>query len=707
MTFPFPGGKGKPVHERRGSEIGSVMRAVGKILRNGVAALGFAALAAAVVSPSCRAGAGSDEVASREARASVPVFAPVPPKPPAFRSLDPVFGAVALRKWRKAYALAADTGDPVLTKVVSWIRFTTQGEHMTFGEVAAFIDANPDWPRMHDLRESAEESMTNAVPDDRVIAWFSKHPPLTPKGAMHLAKALTDKGRKAEAEKVVRHAWIHMNFPAAVERTFYRRYHRMLTESDNEQRIDRLLWDGRGWEARRMLRHVNRDYEKLAVARMRLRNYKGGVDWAIRRVPKKYLSNPGLVFERMRWHRRKHRDDEAIKYLRELPKVVPRPDLVWYDQDILARRALRDGKITLAYSLAAKHPKLTGEDFAEAEWLAGFIALRFLEEPKTALGHFTRMFDNVKYPVSRARGAYWIGLAEAALGNKAAAKKWYKKAAQHITTFYGQLAAVRLDGPGGPGRPVPPAPKISDAAAAAFADRELVHAAKLIAGSHDRNDLKAFVRQLVRLAKTPAEYALATRIALNVGRPDVAVWAAKDSLKDGVQLVQAGWPRTPMPKNRHGLEHGILLALMRQESGFNPNAVSWAGARGLMQVMPATARRVAHSLGLHFSRRKLLNDRNYNLTIGSAYFSQLLDRFSGSYVLALAAYNAGPAHVRRWLKRNGDFRKGDINVVDWIELIPIEQTRDYVERVIENVQVYRALFGSGRLRVAMPDNLRD
>ena len=654
----------------------------GRFRRNFVVALALSAVAIASTVLPCRAGA--DEVATRDAKAAVPVLAPVPPHPPAFRDFDPVFRAVELRNWGKAYALAHESGDPVLTKVVSWIRFTTHGERMTFDEVAAFIAANPDWPRMRDLRESAEEAMNEATPAARVIAWFAKHPPLTPKGAIHYADALIAQGRKADAEKLVRHAWIDMNFPPAVERTFYRRYRRMLTEADHEKRIDRLLWDGRGWEARRMLRRVKSGYAAVALARMRLRDFKGGVDWAIRRVPKEYQQDPRL---RVRAHAlappqgTRRRGDRAAA--RSFPPWCRVPTWSGSTRQILARRALRDGKITLAYSLATKHPKLDGEDFAEAEWLAGFIALRFLKEPNTALTHFTHLYDNVNFPVSRARGAYWAGVATGEMGNKAAATAWYAKAAKHITTFYGQLAATRLDGADGPGRPVPPEPEISDKAAAAFADRELVHAAKLIAGSHDRSHLKSFVRKLVRLAKTPAEHALASRIALGVGRPDVAVWAAKDLLKDGIQLVQAGWPRGPLPENRRGLEHGILLGLMRQESGFNPEAVSWAGARGLMQVMPATARKVARSLGMSFSREKLLNDRNYNLTIGAAYFSQVLKDFDGSYVLALAAYNAGPARVRRWLKRNGDFRNGDIDVVDWIELIPFEQTRDYVERVIE------------------------
>jgi soluble lytic murein transglycosylase len=626
---------------------------------------------------------------------------PLPARRPITGKLGPVFRAVELRDWNKAYALASRIPDPTLTKVVSWARFTTHGERMDFDEVTAFIKANPDWPAMNDLRESAEETLSERVDDDHVIAWFADTPPRTPKGATHLANALMAKGLRDKARAVIRNAWIEMNFSAAMERRFYSRFRKMLTAEDHKARVDRLLWDGRSWEARRMLRRIKGGYNFVALARLRLRDYRGGVDWAIRRVPDDMAEDTGLVYERLRWRRRKGRDDEAIAMIEKLPDTLPRPELVWREQGILARRALRDGKITLAYTLASKHRQHDGESFADAEFLAGFIALRFMKDPKAALEHFTRLYGKVNFPVSKSRGAYWAGRAAKELNKEADATRWFTEAARHVTTFYGQLAVAHVAGNPGPAATViAHDPDVEGAKA--FAAREVVHAAELIAASNDRRDFKTFIRHLVKLAKTPQEHALVSSIALAANRADVAVWAAKDSLKEGVHLIEAGWPRVTLPQNLRGLEPGLLLALMRQESAFDVDAVSRAGARGLMQVMPATAKRVARQLGLPFSREKLLNDPDYNMAIGTAYISQVLEEFSGSYVLALAAYNAGPSRSRRWLRRNGDFRKGEVDAIDWIELIPFEQTRDYVQRVIENVVVYRALYADRRMRVLHP-----
>ncbi|MQA66437.1 MAG: transglycosylase SLT domain-containing protein [Alphaproteobacteria bacterium] len=647
----------------------------------------------------------ADTSIARPAEAGIPHLPP-PPRPAALgRSYATVFRAIELRDWAKARALAAQTDEPVLSDLISWVRFTTRGEYMAFDEVTAFIEAHPDWPQMRDLRENAEEALNERVPDARVLAWFEKHPPITPKGAMYVTEALMRTGETARAEDLVRRTWVEENFSAPMERTFYGRYSRLLRATDHERRIDRLLWDGRGWEARRLLRRIKSGYNAVAVARMRLRAYAGGVDWALRRVPDELSKDPGLVYERLRWRRRKGRDNEAIELLKDLPAVLPRPALVWYEQGILARRALREGKADLAYRLASDHRQQEGESFADAEFLAGFIALRHLNKPDVALAHFTRLFDGVNYPVSRARGAYWAGRSARELGDKPLAALWFELGTAHFTTFYGQLAAIELDNGRAVARPIPEAPAVAETAADTFARRDVVRAAQVVAQSPERDHFKSFVRHLVRLARTPEEHALASSIAIAAGRSDVAVWAAKDSLKEGVHLIDTGWPREPLPENRRGLEIGIVLALMRQESAFNPDAVSWAGARGLMQLMPATARKVAKGLGLPFSRERLLNDPAYNMAIGSTYFSQVLEEFSGSYALALAAYNAGPSRARRWLKDLGDFRRGEIDAVDWIEMIPFDETRDYVQRVIENVQVYRALFNGRQMRIIPPGSI--
>lgn len=618
-----------------------------------------------------------------------------PPKPPAGRSVARVFSAAALGEWERAYTLARESTEPVFPKVVSWVRFATPGERVTFDEVAAFIDQNPDWPEMETLRANAEAALDGSVSLRRVIDWFGRHPPLTPEGAMALADAYLATGEQARARRTARRAWVEMNFSAAVERRFYRRFRRMLTADDHVMRLDRLLWDGRTWEARRMLDRVNAEERIVAVARIRLRRFRGGVDWAIRRIPDHRLDDVGFVYERLRWRRRKGRDDDAIALLDGLPRTLPRPERWWRERGTLARRALRRGEITRAYRLAAGHHQTGGASHADAEWLAGWIALRFLNDAKTAAGHFERVWSNVSYPISRARGAYWAGRAAEAEGARDKAREWFRKAGRHFTTFYGQLALGKLGSVSD--RPLPETPNVEAETARAYLKRDVVRAAKLIAASEDRTHFQAFIRHLVVNAGSPAEYALAAEIAIRSGRPDVALKAAKQALReDTTHLIRAGWPTGPLPRDLRGLEPSLLLALMRQESAFDPEAVSWAGARGLMQLMPATARRVARSLKMPFSRQRLLNDHHYNLAIGTAYLSDVISDFGGSYVLGLAAYNAGPSRARRWLRRHGDFRAGETDAVDWIEMIPFDQTRNYVQRVIENLQVYRAILGSGR-----------
>jgi soluble lytic murein transglycosylase len=634
-----------------------------------------------------------DAQTSRTAEAALPRL--TPPKTPARRVADPVFSAIALGRWSRAYALARRGNDPVLSKVVDWIRFTTAGEPASFEEIATFIDQNPDWPEMKSLRANAEVKLNASVPTHRVIDWLGRHEPTTPNGAIWLADAFLSKGEKELARRLVRRAWVEMNFSGRIERYFYRRYRRMLTAADHVRRLDRLLWRGRNWEARRMLPRVNAKERIIAVARIRLRRFRGGVDWAVRRMPPNRLNDLGFVYERLKWRRRKSRDSEAIALLQGLPKTLPHPKLWWRERGTLARRALRKGNVTLAYRLASSHRQSAGAGFADAEWLAGWIALRFLKDSKTAARHFERLWSKVRYPVSRSRAAYWTGRAAEAEGDAKKARDWYAKAGRFFTSFYGQLALGRLTTQDK--APLPPTPNGDKAAVSAYLGRHVVRAANLIAASQDRNHFRAFIKHLSRTAKKPAEYALAAEIALRAARPDIALRAAKRALRKNVYLMAAGWPRDPLPQNRRGLEDALLLALMRQESAFDRQALSWAGARGLMQLMPATAKVVAKRLNMPFSRKRLLADHQYNITIGTAYLSSVVSSFGGSYVLGLAAYNAGPSRARRWLRHHGDFRSGAIDAVDWIEMIPFDETRDYVQRVIENLQVYRAIFGNRRI----------
>lgn len=632
----------------------------------------------------------------------------LPVSRPAFSqsSADAALAAAAQRDWTQAYAIAAKSGDPVLRKVVAWAEYVTPGTRASFADISAFLKANPDWPSQAILRRHAEEAMTSDISDRAVLDWFAGGEPRTTAGRMRLIQALFNVGRHEEAIAYLRRTWIDSNFGSDQEKDFVKAYGRYLRKEDHSARLDRLLWDGRGPEAQRMFKFVSKDEQALAHARLQLRGMGSAVDSAIRKIPKHLANDPGLVYERVRWRRRKERDDEARQLLAKPPANLVRPDLWWQERAILARRALRTGEASVAYNLVGKQTQspASGATLADAEWLAGWIALRFLNNPDRALKHFANLYDNVRYPVSLARGAYWAARAAEAKKDMALAKEWYGKAAKHVTTFYGQLAAPHVASSLTHLIPADPTP--TPAQRKSFASRELVKATKLVARSGNRQWLRSFVLTLMEQAKSPEEQELVAELGNELRRPDLAVLASKHAVRRlGVQLVATGYPTAPVPKDVGRIEDALLLAVMRQESAFDAEAVSSAGARGLMQLMPSTAKSLARALHLPFSPDKLTADPHYNMKLGSSYLSELIADFGGSYVMGIAAYNAGPSRVRAWIKAYGDPRAGAIDIIDWIELIPFEETRDYVQRVLENLQIYRTRLEEPQIAASLREDL--
>ncbi len=357
----------------------------------------------------------------------------------------------------------------------------------------------------------------------------------------------------------------------------------------------------------------------------------------------------------------------------------------------------------LAYRLAARHGLSSGPVYAELEFLAGWVALRFIHEPDRAYNHFVGLYEVVKLPVSVARASYWAGRAADAMGYDQLAATWYRTAAEHLTTYYGQLAATALGEPKLERALDEPTP--SAAESEAFDKQELVRVLRQLSEIDATEYMRPFMLRLSELAKSPGEHALVAHLALQVDRPDLAITVAKKASYAGVVLLAEGYPLSELPPGG-SVEHPLVLAMTRQESAFDRGAVSSAGALGLMQVMPATARRVAHTLRLHFDKHRLTTDRHYNVTIGRAYLDGLLGDFSGSYVLAIAAYNAGPSRVRQWIRDYGDPRSKDVDVIDWIESIPIGETRNYVQRVLENLQLYRLRMGDQSLGSSLASDLK-
>ncbi len=612
------------------------------------------------------------------------------------------FADIRVGDWAGASVQAQQARDPLLGKAIRFLDMSRQGSSWRFADIMEFVASNPDWPLEHLLRQRAEEVITNAS-DEEVGRWFARFPPVTAMGRLREADYLLAHGQTDRAIAEIRQVWISSDFNAFDEKPILQRYGHYLRQVDDVARLDRLVWDGKEEAAHRMLPRVDAGHRAEALARLALASVSKRADKLISKVPGNLTRDPGFLFERMRWDRRKERYDAAIEILRNAPKDLVRPQLWWAERENLARHALQEGNPRLAYELARQHGMTEGPNFAEAEFLAGWIALRYLHDPKNASDHFIRLYNSVTRPISLSRGAYWAGRAQQELGNREQAHGWYSKAAQYLTTYYGQLAAAQIGADGKAA--VIDDPKPTPQETAAFDQKELVRIVRDLADAEAADFAKPFVLKLSDLAKTPGEHALVAKLATETLRPDLAVAVARRASYVGVTLLALGYPLAQMPPGGN-VEGPLVLAMARQESGLDQNAVSPVGARGILQLMPATAKRIAKDLQLPFSQQRLLTDPEYNLTLGRAYLEDMLDRFGGSYVLAVAAYNAGPARVAEWEHDLGDPRATQTDVIDWVESIPFRETRTYVQRVLENLQVYRLRMGDRNLAFSLALDLK-
>ena len=612
------------------------------------------------------------------------------------------FAAADQQQWRQALQIASQAGNPILEKVLRWDYYRQRGAAVSFEEIAGFMQANPGWPSDWRLQRRAEESLDDTVSDRTVLAWFSERRPVTGLAMIRLAETMLRNDMRDGGLQWLRYAWINESFARNDSRRIFAAHKAHFTTEDHIKRLDHLLWTGHRGSARGMLSLVPREQQLLAEARMALMARAAGVDTRIAAVPAELRDDPGLIYERARWRRRHGLDDGVRELLVDAPKAAgPAPEKWWTERKIAAREALEDGELEVAYRIAAAHSQTPGTlGFAEGEWLAGWIALRFLSRHKQALEHFTTLYGNVRYPVSQARAAYWAGRASAAANDETGSARWYGIAARLPNTYYGQLAHSAS----APGAQVelPRDPTPSAEQQAEFDRRELVRVVHALSQLRDISRTRIFLLHLSDSAKGDIEHAMVAALAHDAGLPNLAVRAAKGAMRDGHDLYERGYPvLNARPK---GVEPALMHAVARQESEFDPRAVSRADARGLMQLLPSTAKQVARGLRMRYSASRLF-DADYNVTLGSAYLAELLEDFDGSYVLALAAYNAGPSRARRWVRQNGLPGQGSIDPIDWVELIPISETRNYVQRVLENLQIYRARLADTPVDIALIQDL--
>ncbi len=633
-----------------------------------------------------------------------------PPKTGDAVAVAAAFKAIELAQPKTARSAIAKIEAPLLRKALTWFMMRDLDAAGDTLEISAFLRENPTWPDRRRLRRQAERAIPANWTATAVKAWFDGSEPVSDLGRARLGDALADLGFKAEGVALLRQAWIDGDFTPSDERAVYRRIRRDLSAADHRERLERVLWDGRFGATRRMLPRVPEDIRKLGEARFLLRHRRGNVDKAIARVPDELKRHEGLVYERLRWRRRKGRTDSAMELFADAPPDPVRPDL-WAEERIeLARQSLADGAISEAYNVARNHGLDAKEAalFSEAEWLAGWIALRFLNEPAWAYDHFRALYTAVSFPISRSRGAYWAGRAAENIGDTTSATIWYSVASSYPETFYGQLALSRLK----PGATLALPFEIArdPLTIAEFNAFEPARAAKALVEAGAREHIGALVMGVARHYDAPGWQSVVAIFARSLGRPDLAIRIAKLAARNGQLIPSAAYPTVasfglPVSEPGSEVEAALLHAVIRQESLFFPEAKSRAGALGLMQLMPATARQVAKQLGVRYNRNKLRKDPGYNRSFGDAYLGNLLKTFDGSYILSIAAYNAGPNRARRWVRAYGDPRDPDVDAIDWIESIPFDETRNYVQRVLENLQVYRAVLGGENAPVQLAQDL--
>ncbi|ALG89092.1 MULTISPECIES: lytic transglycosylase domain-containing protein [Actibacterium] len=605
--------------------------------------------------------------------------------------LTQVMRDVRADKWDMARARARGEGR-VVRDIVEW-RYLRAGEG-AFDDYREFLARNPDWPGLDRMRARGEGKIGADVAPAEVLEYFAENPPVTGLGAVRLALAYAALGRRGDAEAQAVLTWRSLPLSDMTHAILLDEFGPLLAPH-HVARLDAMLWRGDAASARLMLPLVPEGWRTLAVARMTLRNQGPGVDKLIAAVPADLQDDAGLAYERFGWRVAKGRYDDAAVLLDDRSTAADRlgqPERWANWRRILARRAMREGKVELAYRLAARHYLTEGADFADLEWLAGFVALRLKHQPELALTHFRRFDAGVETPISLGRAGYWQGRALEALGRLPEAQAAYASGGQHQSGFYGQLAAERA------GLPMDPAltggETYPDWTTAPFAGSSALKAALLFVQAGERNLAEMFMTHIAETAGPQGQAQLAG-LALSVHEPHIALRIAKVAAGQGTILPRAYFPLTRLTAAKHPVPDELVLSIARRESEFNASVVSGAGARGLMQLMPGTARSVAHKLEIAYSSDALLTDPEYNARLGAAYLAELVEEFGDNYVLVAAGYNAGPSRARAWIAERGDPRSAGTDVIDWIEMIPYRETRNYVMRVMESLPIYRARL-SGR-----------
>ncbi len=601
--------------------------------------------------------------------------------------------------------IVSSNADSALRKIALWALADGLNDRLSFSELDQSRTLLVGWPRESRRQLAAERRLeASGLSDQQIVQWFKASPPQTAQGTLTLATAMRRLGKTNEAQALIVSTWRGSFFDTATQSAMLLRFGDLLTAQDHAKRAEMLSLGNNAAAIQALLPLLSEDQRQLATARMALRG-GANLEQVLLGLPPELAVDPSLAYDKVQYLRNRGRERETLALAGALPQVPAYEDAatkVWKERRLIFNLAVKTGDYQAAYLAVNNHGFSPGVNYAEAEFFAGWLALAKLNDPIQADLHFARIQATSVSPMTQSRALYWRGRAADAMRDPVAAATFYGDGAKFITTFYGQLSAEKaglqqIDLP----REAPP----TAADQARFEARDMVKAIRILNQIGRKDLVKIIVLALDDTLPSAEECALLVDLARSFGDQDLSMRVVRGAAQRGFVLPERGYPVRDTPIAPEAPEPAAVFGITRQESGFDPRVRSGVGAQGMMQIMPATAKSTAKRIGVAYEPGRM-NDPDYNMRLGSAYLGHMINGFGGSYVLAAAAYNAGPGRPAAWVSFCGDPRSASTDPLDFIECIPFAETRNYVMRVLENVQVYRARLNGGSAPLTLSQDLR-
>ncbi len=597
-----------------------------------------------------------------------------------------VFDQIKKQNWSMALAVSRDYKNKNLTSYIKWLDASRPGTNQNFDSLTKFLKNHNHWPNKTKIIKNIESSINKNTNPLKLVNWFSENPPITSKGAIEHLESLMKTNKIENKQEMIKKIWIERDLTYQQQRYFIKNYSKYWNQNDNWKRFDRLLYEGKHISARRTLNRIKGNYRKLGEARLGLSRRAGNVSSLINQVPTELKNEPGLIYERLRW-RRKAKLDSAVEFLNSPPTKIQNVRNWWINSRIVIRRLINKKRYTQAYNLLKKHNlPLNTQSGTEAEWLAGWVALVHLKNSNNGKKHFENVYNFSSDQNVRSKAAFWI-FKSLENKNKPEAKRWLIESAKNKFTFYGQNASIKLNSFNFSSKKL--------VASKPNTGSDILEVIEIILKSGQTIEKTTpFFLEILKLCNSESERNFVLNLANSLNEKSIVTKLTRNlespSLEFSYPLIENFIPN----KFKNSTSTLALIhAITHQESNFKVNAYSSAGARGLMQLMPFTAKKVARDLKIKYYKKALTTNPQYNIILGTTYINEMLEKFNNALPLALAAYNAGPGRVKIWLKRYGDPRKGNISFIDWIESIPISETRFYVKKVLSNLRIYQKKYG--------------